>query len=104
MLPGWLCRHRLFGHLEHRFAVAAIEDEVETVLVGVSDCRNALPAALQREQVHGLRGIVVPHIVVHFLEMPPALAGVDVERDGGGGEEIHAGAFGAVFVGRGVDP
>ena len=48
------------------------------------------------------RAVVVPDVVVHFLEVPLVRAGLQIERDDRYGEQVVAAARGAVVVGTGV--
>src|SRR5207244_6302991 len=81
------------GHLDHgedRLSICPVEDVVLPVLAAVAERLERRPAFGEREQHGGLRAVVIPDVVVDFLEMPAGLAGPEVERDYGGGEEIVA--------------
>src|SRR5688572_19821155 len=87
-----------FLNAMQRFAGPTVEDEVVATLITVADRRRAASASFQGKQDCRLGAVVVPDVVMDFLEMPPIAAGIDVERDDGCGQQIVAFAIDAVQV------
>ena len=83
----------------HRLAGRSIEDEREPLLGDLGDGRDLAPVDGDVDEVGGRRQVVVPHRVVHELEVPNPLAGLGVEADQRVREQVVAGTVAAVVVG-----
>ena len=66
------------GHWENGLAGAAVENVVLPSLAAMAECPEMLSIFVEREQDGGLRAVVIPNVVVHFLEMPHRVAGKQV--------------------------
>ncbi len=76
----------------------AIEDVQPPGLVGDDDDVAVPSLVTDGRELRRRAGIQIPEVVVHELEMPPALAAARVERDDGRAEEIGAVPIRAVEV------
>ena len=83
-----------------RLAGRPVEDEREPLLGDLRDRLDRPPVDGDVDQVRRRRQVVVPHRMVHELEVPDALAGLGVEADQRVGEQVVAGAVPAVVVGH----
>ncbi len=84
----------------HRLAGHAVEDVHEGLLAGLGDRLDVAPVDPDVEQVAGGRKVVVPEAVVHRLEVPDPLSGLDVDGDDALREQVVAGAHAPVPVVR----
>ncbi len=91
-------RHRALDDIEDRLAGDAIEREQQAGLVHHDERGNGGPVPDQIDDKRRRLGVVVPDVVMHELEVPEILAGVRVDRDHRGREQIVAGAVGADAV------
>src|SRR6185437_4583847 len=92
-----LCRGRCLPRLlldwllldaDQRLAVGAIQEIAPAGLAALIDALTRLSVELRVEQHDRTRGIVVPDVVMDFLEMPAVLAGLVVDRHNRRGEQI----------------
>ena len=102
MLERRILRDMHLDHGEDRGAASAVEDVVLPVLAAVAERLDRPPVLGDREQHGGLRAVVVPDVVVDFLEVPRMGAGGQVESENGGGEQVVARPVLAEDVGRGI--
>ena len=84
----------------HGFAGLAVQDVGPALLGGLHDGRDVLPVHGDVHQVGCGGVVVVPDVVVHGLEVPPALPGLHVDGEDGGGEEVVARVESAEVVDR----
>lgn len=91
-------RHGLLVDPEERLPRLPVEQVEPTGLARLRDARPQLAVDVHVEQHDRAGRVVVPDVVVDFLEVPPVLAGLRVERDDRASEEVVAGPFGAVQV------
>ena len=104
-----LARHRalldraLFDR-PHRLAGLAIEHEHEALLGRLRDRRDLLAVDGDVDQDRRARDVVVPDRMVDELEVPDALAGLQIDGDEALGEQVVAGPMAAeVVAGRDLD-
>jgi hypothetical protein len=95
-------RHLALLDREDRLAVGAVQEVHPTGLAGLHERLHRLAADLRVEQDHRVGAVVVPDVVVDLLEVPAMLAGLGVDRDDRGGEQVVARAQVADVVRRGV--
>ena len=95
-------RHRPFFNAYQGRAGNAVENVNPTGLAGLGQGLALAALEIHIEQDHRVRRIVVPDIVVHLLEMPTVFAGVSINGYDGRGEQVVAGADGAVVIRAGV--
>ncbi len=91
-------RHRTFLDWPHRVAGRPVEHVGESLFADLRHRLGRPPVGVDVNQ--GRRGgeVVVPHPVVHRLEVPHALAGLDVERHQAFGKQVVAGPVSPVVV------
>ena len=73
LLP-WFLGHRAFLDANQGFAIRAVEDVHPACVAGFGDALTRLAVDHRVEEDHGARGIIVPDIMVHLLEVPDVLA------------------------------
>ena len=94
-------RHRPFFDRPDRLAGVAVE-HVQPRRLGAGDHHVARAAVVaDRGQLRRGARIEIPEVMVHELEVPPALSRARVERDERRAEQVAADAIGAVEVIRG---
>ncbi|GCC46581.1 hypothetical protein chiPu_0030824, partial [Chiloscyllium punctatum] len=96
---GAVLRDRALLDRPHRLAGVAIEHEHKTLLGRLDhDIAHAV-AGVDPRQRRLRRQVVVPDVVMHGLECPRQLAGLDPQRDHGIGVLVIAGALAAPEIG-----
>src|SRR5688572_17467252 len=93
-------RNRTLFDRPDRLTGLAIEDVRKSLLGGLDDDGCAFPIDRYVEQHRRLRVVEVPDVVMHHLEVPHALAGLDVEGEQTRPEQVVAGAEPAEEVDR----
>ena len=101
-------RRRPHFHRPDRFAGVAVVGVDVGLLGDLEQARDAPAADVDVEQDRRRRRVVVPDVVLDQLLVPDPLAGLHVQRDDAGAEQVVAGAEAAVVVdgravGRDVD-
>ena len=101
-LAGYLRgRYRLLGNLPQGFARQAVENKHKPLLGQLREGGNDLAVFAPVEQNGLRRGVVVPQVVAHMLEMPAQFATVQVERNHAVGIEVVTRTVHAVIIRRG---
>jgi len=77
-----------FLRCHKRFSIGAVEDVDPTGATGFRDAFSRLAVDHGVEQHDRARGIVVPEIVVHLLEVPGVFAGLGLQGHHGRAEQI----------------
>src|SRR5439155_14828557 len=85
-----------------RLPVGAIEDINPSGLAGLCDAFARLPVDHGVEKNDRAGRVIVPEVVVHLLEMPGIFAGLGLQRENRGGEQIVPLAHRPVVVGAGI--
>ena len=91
-------RHRALFDVEDRLAGDAIERKHQSGFVDDDDGGHHLSVAAQVDEKRRRLGVIVPDVMVHELEVPEILAGVRIDRDDRGREQIVAGTVDADAV------
>ena len=94
--------HWSFLHTDQRLPGHAIQNIEKAGLAGLRNGLARFAIELGIKQNHRVRRIVIPDIVMHFLEMPAVRAGVYIEREYRCGEQVVACAHAAVEVRAGI--
>ena len=97
-----LLRHFALVDADERRAVGAIEHIHPACLPRVGEAFAHCAIKLDVEQRDGRGRVVVPDVVVHFLEVPPVRAALRIDGDDRRREQIVAAANRAVVIGAGV--
>ena len=97
LLPR-LLRHRTLLDADQRLAVGAVEDVDPAGTASLGDALARLAVDHRVEQDDRARRIVVPDVVVHLLVVPGIGAGLGVDREDRGAEQIVAFAHRSVVI------
>src|SRR5215472_4190540 len=97
-----LLRHRPFLDAEQRLAVGPIEQIDPTCLAGLGDALPRLAVDHRVEQYDRADCIIIPDVVVHFLEMPGVFPALGLQRNDRGAEQIIAVAHRPVEIGTAI--
>src|SRR5262249_46304753 len=99
---AWLLFHRLLSDADERLTIAAIQEVAPAGLTALVEAL-ACDAVVDLIEKHDRAGsVVVPDLVMLFLEVPLVRAGLVVKSDDRGREQVVTGPDGAVRLGAGV--
>ena len=83
-----LLGHRALLDANQRLTVRAVEDIQPACMAGFGDALARLAIDHRVEEDHRARGIIVPEIMVYLLEVPDVLAGLGLQGDHRGTEQV----------------
>src|SRR5262249_27386614 len=97
-----LLRNRTLLDPDQRFAVWAIANVGPSGTAGFGDTLARFAVDHRVEQNNRTGGVIVPDVVVHLLEVPDVFAGLRLQGDDRGAEQVVALAHRAVIVGAAI--
>ncbi len=95
-------RHGTFINAHQGLTCGAIQDIYPAGLAGLRNAFAWHAVLVDVEQDHRIRCIVVPDVVMHFLEVPAISAGLHIQRNDRGSKQVVAMAHIAVVIRAGI--